>query len=154
MDQYLLTLDAEAPHLDLSGYLFYGVIGAVYFVVQHAVLHVVLRMLYPRYNKMNSHDFHEYRMQVNALVHACCATSFAIYCIYFTCQDGKTFMNDENCRLVPRNSHVWLCFFTASYLFVETVFIALYVGVTNRIDKQTLIHHVIGFLNYYIAFWQ
>ena len=87
-------------------------------------------------------------------MHAVFATPLTLYCLYFTCQDGKTFMNDEHCRLVPRNSHVLLCFFTASYLFVETVLIVTFVGIREPIDKQTLIHHVIGFLNYYIAFWQ
>ena len=99
------------------------------------MLHGVLRLIYPGYMKMNSHDFHEYRMQVNALVHAALATSFAIYCIFYTCQDGRTFLNDENCRLQPRNSHVWLCYFTASYLFIDTCFIALFVGVKDPIDK-------------------
>ena len=72
----------------------------------------------------------------------------------WTCGDGKTFFNDENCRAQPRNSHVWTCFYTAAYLTVDTCWIVFKVGVTTPIDRQTLLHHVIAFSNYYIAFWK
>lgn len=148
------SLDEEAPHLPLSGYLFYGVVFALYFAVQHLVIHIVLLFAYPGYKKMNSHDLHEYRMQWNSLIHAILATWFAAYCMLYTCPDGKTFMNDENCRLTVRNSHVWLCFFTASYLLVDTGVILMFTGFQTPIDKQTFLHHVISFFNLYIAFWQ
>lgn len=146
--------DDIAPYLPLSGYVYLGLVGVAYFCVQHAVLHALLGMVYPRYKEMNSHDFHEYRMQINALIHGCLSTSFALYCTIWTCQNGKTFFNDEQCRLVPRNSHVWTCFFTAGYLFVESVFILGYVGLETPLDKQALVHHALGFANFYIAFWQ
>jgi len=73
--------------------------------------------------------------------------------MFWTCGDDKTFFNDEQCRLKPRNSHVWTCYFTASYLLVDTGFVLFKVGLHTPIDKQTLLHHVIGFANYYIAFW-
>ena len=143
-----------APFLDLSGYLFLGVIFALFFVIQHAVLHVFIRILYPEYMKMNSHDFHEYRMQVNALVHAVFATAFSFYCMFFTCPNGETFFSDETCRQSVRNIQVWTCYFTASYLMVDTVFLLVFTGVPTALDKQTLVHHVLGFLNFYALFWQ
>ena len=103
---------------------------------------------------MNRHDYHQHRMQHHAIIHALLATTFAIYCMFYTCGEGKTFLNDEDCRLVPRNSHVWLCYFTASYLLVDTFWLVFFVGLHSDIDRQTLLHHLIGFSNYYIAFWQ
>ena len=58
------------------------------------------------------------------------------------------------CRETTRNSHVWLCFFTASYLLVDTFVILFVTGVKTSIDKQTLVHHLVGFSNYYLAMWQ
>ena len=121
--------------MPVSGYVYLGVIGIAYFCLQHAFLHFLIRVVYPKYNEMSSHDFHEYRMQINSFFHGSMATSFALYCLFWTCPGDKTFFNDEECRLVPRNSHMWLCFFTAGYLFVETAFILGYVGVENTIDK-------------------
>ena len=37
---------------------------------------------------------------------------------------------------------------------VDTVWLLAKVGVPTPIDKQTLVHHVIGFITYYIAFWE
>ena len=110
--------------------------------------------MYKGYSKLSVKEFHEYRMQWNALVHATVATLNSIYCIFYTCGDNKTFFNDETCRLYPRNSHVWACHFTAAYLFTETVWILVKVGVHDTIDKQTLAHHLMGFITYYIAFWE
>ena len=148
------SLDDIAQNLPLSGYIFLSVIGVVYFLIQHSVIHVILRMFYPGYTKLNTHDCHEYRMQVNGLVHATLATIFSVYCMFYTCPDGKTFLNNEECRTVARNSHVWTCLFTASYLLVDTVFILAFLGISTPIDKQTLVHHLVGFINYYLAFWQ
>ena len=136
MEQLLWgSFDDVAPHLPLSGYLFYGVIGIVFFVIQHTILHIGIMIAYPGYKKMNSHDLHEYRLQFNSFFHAIFATIWSVYCVLYTCGDGKTFMSDEECRLVPRNSHVWLCFFTASYLIVDTCLILFLVGVQTPIDK-------------------
>ena len=136
MDQSLWgSLDDVAPHLPFSGYLFLAVIGALYFLIQHAVLHILLKLLYPGYKKLNTHDFHEYRMQVNAIVHATLATVFSVYCMFYTCPEGKTFLNDESCRLTCRNSHLWTCTFTASYLLVDTAFILVFLGIKSELDK-------------------
>ena len=75
---------------------------------------------------MESYEFHEYRMYYNGILHAIGATMFSIYCIWFTCPEGKTFFNDLECRETVRNSQVWTTMFTASYLAVETVFLGLY----------------------------
>ena len=74
--------------------------------------------------------------------------------MFYTCPGEQNFFNSEECRLYPRNSHVWLCYFTASYLFIDSIFLHIYVGYETPIDRQTMVHHVIGWLNYYIAFWQ
>ena len=71
----------------------------------------------------------------------------------YTCGGGKTFFNDETCRLYPRNSHVLAVHFTAAYLTVETFWVLTKVGLHTPIDRQTLAHHMIGFVTYYLAFW-
>ena len=124
-----------ARHMAFSEYMFIGVLGALYFFLQHSVIHFFLRICYPGYSKMNSHDFHEYRMQWNAFVHAIFATFFSLYCMFYTCPNNKTFFDDEECRLVVRNSHVLTCFFTASYLLVDTIIILVWVPVQSPIDK-------------------
>ena len=93
-------------------------------------------------------------MQVNALIHATLASYFALYTVLWTCPGETNFFNDEECRQTVRNSHVWTCFFTSGYLVVETFFILAYTGVNSTLEKQALIHHVMAFLNYYIAFWK
>ena len=146
--------DDIAPKLGFNGYVFMAILFSFFFVIQHLVLHTILRITYQGYMRLTLRERHEYRMQWNAFFHAIFATWFSIYCAFYTCGDGKTFFNDEQCRLVPRNSHVWTCFFTAAYLTVETCFIVFKVGMTTPIDKQTFLHHVIAFSNYYIAFWK
>lgn len=147
-------LDDIAPFLTLEQYLYLAAIGALYFLLQNAILHVIIKILYPKYSKLSTHDIHEYRSQWNAFVHATLATAFSIYCMFWTCGNGKTFFNDEQCREVPRNSHVWTCYFTASYLLVDTFNLVILCGIETAIDKQTLLHHLIAFSNYYLAFWQ
>ena len=151
----LENLDKEAPYLPLEGYLSYAVLGIGYFILQHCVLHVVIGVVYPAYSvKMEARDRHEYRMQWNALVHSIIASAFALYCIVGTCPGDTHFFNDESCRHTVRFSHVWVCFFTAGYLLVETMFVIFATGVRTTVDKQALVHHVIAFLSYYTAFWQ
>lgn len=87
-------LDDIAQNLDWEEYIFIGLVGACYFFFQHMVIHVLLKFFYPGYIKMNSHDLHEYRMTWNSLIHAITATFFALYCMYYTCPDNKTFFND------------------------------------------------------------
>ena len=103
---------------------------------------------------MKPREFHDYRMQVNALIHAALATIFALYGLFLACPDEQTFFNSEECRLVPRNCHVWTVFFTAGYLVVETVFIWKYLGMDSAIDRQTFLHHIVAFVNFYLAFWE
>ena len=49
---------------------------------------------------------------------------------------------------------MWLCAFTAGYLFVDTCFLLFFIGLKEPIDRQMLAHHVLGFANYYLSFWQ
>ena len=147
------SLDDVAPHLPFSSYLFLAGIGALYFLIQHIVLHILLRMFYPGYQKLNTHDFHEYRIKINSIVHATLATVFSVYCMFYTCPEGKTFLNDESCRLTCRNSHLWTCTFSASYLLVDSAFLLVFQGIEMPIDKQSLVHHVSAFINCYIAYW-
>ena len=63
-------------------------------------------------------------------------------------------MNNQDCREIARNSHVWLIAFTAGYLVLEIFYLLMYMGLQTPIDKQTMIHHVIASLNFYLAFWQ
>lgn len=82
------------------------------------------------------------------------ASLAAAYCVYGTCPGDAHFFNDEECRHTVRFSHMWLCFFTAGYLVVDTLLILLAVGVHTTMDRQLIIHHVVAFLAYYCAFWQ
>lgn len=52
-----------------------------------------------------------------------------------------------------RNSHILLVTYTGGYLTVESFFIITYTGFQTDIDKQTLIHHILGAANFYVAFW-
>ena len=87
-------LDDIAPYLTPSGYFFLAVCGFAYFIVQHFVLHILIKICYPKYLRLTAHDMHEYRIQWNAFFHAVIASGFAIYVVWFTCPDGKTFFND------------------------------------------------------------
>ena len=55
-------LDDIAPHLPFSGYLFLAAVGVSYFLIQHAVLHLVIKYRYPGYLKLSEHDKTDYRM--------------------------------------------------------------------------------------------
>ena len=68
-------------------------------------------------------------------MHAVLATIFSIYCVFYTCPGEQTFFNDKECREVPRNSHVWTCMFTATYLTVDTFWLVFFMGVKEPIDK-------------------
>ena len=146
-------MDDIAPHLPLSGYLFLAVLGIGYFLFQHALLHVVIKCFYPDYVKLNDHDRTDYRMQWNALFHGFISAIWSLYTILYTCGDGKTYMNSQDCREVARNSHVWLLAFTSGYLTLEIFFILVYMGIQTPLDKQTMTHHVLAALNFYLAFW-
>ena len=74
-------------------------------------------------------------MQFNATIHATLASYFALYTVLWTCP-GET------------------NFFTSGYLVVETFFALAYMNNTTTLEKQALIHHIVAFLNYYIAFWK
>ena len=128
--------------------------GIGFFVNMHIVLHIVISCCYPKYKEMPSKDFHEYRIQWNSFFHATIASIGAIYCVWFTCPEDKTFFNDQECREIPRNSHCYICMFTAGYLLLDTIHMCLFMGFETQIDKQMLVHHVVAFVNYYIAFWQ
>lgn len=128
-------LDDIAPYLSFEGYLLLAMGACSIFILNHWGLHLILRLNYEGYNRLPKKEKHEYRMQWNALIHSVFATFFSLYCMFLTCGDGKTFFNDEECRLKPRNSHVWTCFFTAGYLTVDTGFILFKVGVHNAIDR-------------------
>ena len=81
-------LDDIAPHLDFEGYFFYAVVGILFFVIQHFVLHLIIKILYPGYSKMDLRDSTEYRCQHNSLWHAVFASIWAVYCMYGTCPQG------------------------------------------------------------------
>ena len=128
-------LDDVAPYLPFTGYLTYAALGIGYFLVQHAILHVIIKLVYPKYASLPSRNLHDYRMQVNAILHALVASCLSFYCLFLSCPLGQNFVNDEECRMVVRNCHVWTCFFTAGYLFVETGFILIFVGCQSTLDK-------------------
>ena len=87
-------------------------------------------------------------------MHSVASTFGSIYCMFFLCGDQKTFFNDSECREVVRYGHLWLCFFTAGYLFVDGVYLVTRIGLVKPLDTQTLIHHIVAIVNYWIAFWQ
>ena len=95
--------DDIAPKLGFNGYVFMAILFSFFFVIQHLVLHTILRITYQGYMRLTLKERHEYRMQWNAFFHAIFATWFSIYCAFYTCGDGKTFFNDEQCRLVPHH---------------------------------------------------
>ena len=147
-------IDDVAPFFTFEGFLLIVLGSCAIFVLNHWGLHLILRLNYPGYNRMPKKEKHEYRLQWNALIHSVFATIFSIYCMFFTCGDGKTFFNDEDCRVRARNSQVWCCAFTAGYLLVDTMWVIFKIGLHTPIDRQTLAHHVIGFANYYLAFYK
>ncbi len=151
---YWGSVDDIAPHLPVSGYLFLAFAGIAFFFLLHIVLHFLIKVFYPGYAKLSSHDMHEYRMQVNGIVHALLASFFALYCILWTCPGDKNFFNDKECREIPRNCHVWTIFFTNGYLVSDLVLILSYLGLKTPMDKQTFTHHVVAFITYYLAFWK
>ena len=59
---YMGGIDDFAPKLDLTGFLVYVLIFAVFFLVQHFFLHMIMRVMYEGYNKLPSREMHEYRM--------------------------------------------------------------------------------------------
>ena len=59
---YWGSVDDIAPRLPVSGYLFNAFVGIAFFCILHIVIHFVIKVSYPGYVKMNSHDMHEYRM--------------------------------------------------------------------------------------------
>ena len=93
-------------------------------------------------------------MQWNAFIHGILSTSLAIYTTFGTCGDGKTFLNDQECRETARNSHVLLTSFTAGYLTLESFYIVTVLGIEKPIDKQSLLHHIVAASQLYLAFWQ
>ena len=109
--------------------MFLSVVGIAFFAVLHMVLQVLCKVFYPGFAKLSNHDMHEYRMQWNALLHSVFASFFALYCILWTCPGDKDFFNDQECREIPRNSHVWTISFTAGYLLLDTLLIVGVVGV-------------------------
>ena len=63
MDNLLYgKLDDIAPSLPVSGYIFLAAVGIAYFLIQHAVLHLIIKFRYPGYMKLNEHDKTDYRM--------------------------------------------------------------------------------------------
>ena len=118
-----------APKLPLLDYVQLAIAGIGFFALQHVVLNKLIPLYHPKYLEMTSRDFHDYRMNINCFIHAVLATYFSVYCMFYTCGDGKTFFNDEECRLVPRNGHVWTVMFTAGYLFVESIVLVFLMGV-------------------------
>ena len=40
-------------------------------------------------------------------------------------ENDKNFFNDEECRLNPRNIHVWAVMFISAYLVMDTLVILL-----------------------------
>ena len=59
---YLGGVDDYAPHLDFNGYLFMALLFCSIFLVQHMVLHVILRITYTGYMRLAVKEKHEYRM--------------------------------------------------------------------------------------------
>lgn len=89
-----------------------------------------------------------------SFIHSTLSTFGSIYCMYFLCGDQKTFFNDSECREVVRYGHLWLCFFTAGYLFVDGFYLLTRIGIVKPLDRQTLLHHIVAVANYWLAFWQ
>ena len=147
------ALNQVAPELDFSATGQLALIGCLYFIFQNCVLQFVIGVVYPGFRKMARKEMHEYRMQINAILHAVMTTIFAAYCIWFTCPDGRTYFNDKECREVVRNSHAWTTVFTASYLTVDTFSMVFLSGVKTNIDRQHMVHHLVVSLNYFIGFW-
>ena len=49
---------------------------------------------------------------------------------------------------------MWTCNFIATYLLLDTILLYFIMGVKTPLDRQSMVHHVIAFTNYYMAFWQ
>ena len=55
---------------------------------------------------------------------------------------------------MPRNIHVWCLLNTAGYLFMDFLVIAFGFEKWAPIDKQSMLHHILGFTNMWAAMWQ
>ena len=143
-----------APHLKLADYCLYGVVAITFFALMHFSLDMILRHTYPKYVQMDKPEQNEYSLQYIRIVHGAIAAAGSAYSIWWSCPDGATFFTSEECRLVPRNSHVWVCFFTAGFLCYDSYGLMFLTTDRSTVVKQRLLHHVAGLLNYYIAFWQ
>ena len=143
-----------APHPTVEDHAVYALVFCLFRVVLHVLLDFVIKCLYKDYEKLESHVYHDYRMYWNSIIHSIVASFLSVYCMFLTCPGDQTFYNSEECRLVVRNSHVWLTHFTASNLVIDTTLILIFLGLKTTFDKQMIVHHVVAFTNYYIAFWQ
>ena len=147
-------INDKAPHSSIEEHVVYALIFCLFWVALHIVLDFVIKRFYKDYEKLESHVYHDYRMYWCSIIHSVFASLLSIYCMFLTCPGDQTFYNSEECRLVVRNSHVWLTHFTASNLVIDTILILVFMGLKTTFDKQMIVHHVVAFTNYYIAFWQ
>ena len=74
------------------------------------------------------------------------ATCLAFYCIFFACGPGQNFFNSDECADNPRNITIFVAMFSGGYFFVDLILLVVYTHCQTVMQKQYLMHHLIGWL--------
>ena len=83
IEVFLLPKDDIAPHLSFSGYFQVALVFCALWTLFHCVEHVMLTLCIKLYRDQKGRDVHDYRMNLNSLIHAVTSVGLSVYCQFF-----------------------------------------------------------------------
>ena len=84
IEVFNLPKDDLAPHLSFVGCVQVALAFWALWALLHCVEHILLTLCVPLYREQEGRDVHDYRMNLNSLVHAVSSVGLSVYCTFYS----------------------------------------------------------------------
>ncbi len=94
-----------------------------------------------------------YISRIVANIHALVIVILVTIVVFFTCEDPRTFVFNDECLLYPSRLYAYVGSITAAYLIYDLFVCVLFIKEKSSLQTQTYIHHLVGLWGIIVSYW-
>ena len=117
--------------------LFYMVYLSCHFVMSKIIQ-------FKLYNELSSYDQADYLSRITAQVHALISSVISYYLMFYSCGDGKTYFNSDECFYNPTKLTISLLCISFGYISFDLIIILKDIQDFSSLGMQNIVHHIIS----------
>lgn len=131
---------------DIAMYVKVYVASVILFYMVYLSCHFVMSKIiqFKLYNELSSYDQADYLSRITAQVHALISSVISYYLMFYSCGDGKTYFNSDECFYNPTQLTISLLCISFGYISFDLIIILKDIQDFSSLGMQNIVHHIIS----------